>query len=227
MIKSICNTVFQSCPIKTFSLPESVATAANITSVIALATLGALKFTSSTLSLTSPVFIIPFCISSLVLLAALIDHIQKWAIGSQGSKRKLSHTYDKLPTKSEFEKISYIISSLGSGSVMSLTKSQSEIVKASQLLRGLHPLRFLSTVLNDENLRKEMIKLRNHRQSWTQSMIWSRFLSDYSSKLNNQADSNNLLCYIDQFAADIKVDKSKLLPLIAQKNWEEFFNILF
>ncbi|MBA2726599.1 MAG: hypothetical protein H0U49_00295 [Parachlamydiaceae bacterium] len=135
--------------------------------------------------------------------------------------------YDLLPNKSELEKITMIVTSLGSQSIFTLPTARGSLKKAGYEIRNLHPLRFLACALTNVKLKKEMEKLYDRRLGLAQQFVWNEFYLDYSRKLDRQNSRNNLVCYIDKFAEDLKLDSKLLHKIVVERRWQDFFKVIF
>ncbi len=139
------------------------------------------------------------------------------AINGKGLAPAAKLSYDKKPTADETNKIDEIISSTGSCNLLSLGMKQKKLEVLGAELESLHPLRFFSTIITTPKLKKELINIKGRSQ------VWPTFFERNSNKLKVQADQDNLLCYMDQFAKDLKLDSVNLTNLAKNNRWKEFF----
>lgn len=138
--------------------------------------------------------------------------------------KKLS--YDKKPTADELKKIDYIITSTGSCHLPALMMRRSELKQMGDELESMHPLRYISSIITNPKLKNELIKIKARGQKWLESHVWTVTFDRNVERLNKEAEQNNLLCYMDQFAMDLKLDSSHLTTLVKNKRWKEFFDAL-
>ncbi len=137
---------------------------------------------------------------------------------SPGSISKLS--YHTLPNKSDLEKITHIITTLGSGSLFTLYGSKDELDKLGKALKHLHPLRFIATAVTHPKLKSELIKIK------ARTMVWEPFFTKNVIKLKRERNKGNLDCYIEDFAKDLKIDNVKLKKLADNNSWQELFDTI-
>jgi hypothetical protein len=137
---------------------------------------------------------------------------------SNSNSTNVKRLYNTLPSAQDLKNITFILDALGNWSFWKLTTSGNEIKEAGRKFPSIHCLRFLSTAINTPTLRENFKKIKGY------SFVRSHMCSDYQTKLNREDSQNNLKCYIDQFAADIKVDAHKLHALANKKDWSGFFD---
>lgn len=129
--------------------------------------------------------------------------------------------YQNPVTKEEKKDLGYIIKTLGFESLISIGKNRSSLKKAGDRIDHLHPFRFLMTVFNDEEL-KAGIHAIYDRGGW----IWSGFVEGLEGSLKDEANRQNLLPFVSDFAKRIKIEESVILPYLQQNRWEEFIKLL-
>ncbi len=146
-------------------------------------------------------------------------------IPGQTEVRKLPE-YDKVPNNEELKIISFIFTSLGSQSVLTLPVSKGALQQAGRDIGNVHILRFFSTALNDKQLKIEFSNLYNRRKSFIEQFVWLEFYNTNSKKLDRLTGLGNIIPYLDQFAKDISLDSAILHKIVENKRWEDFFKYI-
>lgn len=125
-------------------------------------------------------------------------------------------------TEQEKKEIRYIITTLAQNSLTSLANSKSSLKRAGERIDHIHPLRFLSTVFSNEELKVGVHAIRD-RGSW----IWDEFIGGLTKSLKEESVRQNMsIEFIQDFATTLKIDPSLILPQIQGGRWKEFVNTL-
>lgn len=134
--------------------------------------------------------------------------------------RALPRNYEGGVSPVESADIFYIVKTLSSSSLPKIKSAESSLKKAGDRIDHVHPFHFLSCVFNNEELK---VCLRNLQgRSW----VWKDFLSGVVEALTEENARNNVLPYVQDFAANIGVDIKVILPLVQAGRWEKFINTL-
>ncbi len=129
--------------------------------------------------------------------------------------------YNTEVTPLEKEFISFIVSTLGNKSLAKIWKEKSSLKKAGEKIDHIHPLKFLSVVFTDEELKVAIANLKETR--W----IWNEFKSGLFSSLSEELANENMPEeYILDFSFRLGIDASLIKPSISQADWDEFFSVL-
>lgn len=128
--------------------------------------------------------------------------------------------YKKL-TSEQQKDISFIIMTLGNGSLTSIASARSAIKKAGERIEDVHPFCFIEHAFSDDKHKAAMHNLKG-RALW----IWSEFFNGLKTSLDEEAGRNNLTAYIDEFARNLNIDNSLILQSITQKRWKDLMNTL-
>lgn len=124
-------------------------------------------------------------------------------------------------TSEQEENIRYIITTLASKSLITIAKNRSSLEKSGDVIDGLHPLKFLTVVFTDEELK---VGIRNIR---TRGWIWSDFVAGLKKSLHTESSNKNMHKEIViDFAKVLNIDPQVILPAIHKNDWDEFINIL-
>ncbi|MEN9654669.1 MAG: hypothetical protein RL235_781, partial [Chlamydiota bacterium] len=97
-------------------------------------------------------------------------------------------------TSEEKEHIRYIIHTLGEMNLIALWRHEGELNSRGNLVRHIHPLRFLAECLQQP---------QSFRKLRSRSMIWGRFIADLTKHFDQKKQENQILPYIDSFAQTV------------------------
>jgi hypothetical protein len=128
------------------------------------------------------------------------------------------HT-EVTPIEKEF--ISFIVSTLGNKSLTKVWKEKSSLKKAGDQIDHIHPLKFLTIIFTDENLKVAIANLKESKWVWTESKKGL-----FSSLSDELASENMPLEYIQEFSETIGIDPALILPSIYHADWDDFFSVL-
>ena len=147
--------------------------------------------------------------SSLVKIGHLKD-------GSSGWR---DYYAEITPIEKEF--IAFIVSTLGNKSLTKIWKEKSSLKKAGDKIDHIHPLKFLSVIFSDEQLKVAIANLKESR--W----VWNEFKSGLYSTLTEELANENISEeHILDFADQLDIDVALITPSITQADWDEFFSVL-
>lgn len=132
-----------------------------------------------------------------------------------------SRNYNAAVSASEKDDLRYIVTTLATASWPSLLAKKSSLKKAGDRIDHLHPLRFLRTVFNDEELNGCLHVIRDR------SKVWKEFYSGLSDTLEKEASANNITdTMVADFAKSVKVNVKLISKPIKDHNWDGFIEIL-
>lgn len=131
------------------------------------------------------------------------------------SKQALIRNYDSPPSDEQKSDIAYIVTTLAYTSLVKLKSQESSLKKAGDRIDAVHPLRFLETIFTNEELKVAMRNLEG--RSW----VWKDFLEGLTDSLKEEYKNNNILQFVDEFAANIKLDSSNFISNINNQKWKE------
>jgi hypothetical protein len=135
-------------------------------------------------------------------------------------KVDMTRTYVAGVTASEVADISYIVKTLANSSLPKIKSAETSLKKAGDRIEQVHPLQFLTCVFTNEELK---VCVRNMQgRAW----VWKNFLSGILDTLEQEAAKNNILPFIHDFAAHIKIDPNVILPIAQTGRWEKFVSTL-
>jgi len=145
-----------------------------------------------------------------------IEYLQKFDRRASPTRKYVAHVSSK-----EKKDISFIVNTLGMGSLIEIAKQRSAIKDAGKRVDRVHPLNFLGTIFSDEQMKASMHAMQN--RLW----VWSEFLSGVKESSEVEANRNNIKPeYIDDFAARLGISSASVYPSIANRQWEQLVNIL-
>jgi hypothetical protein len=137
-------------------------------------------------------------------------------------KKASGRNYNASVTKSEKKDIAYIVNTLAWDSLLSIANAKSSLKKAGERIADIHPLRFLITIFNDEELKAGVNAIKS-RTSW----IADEFFSNLAKSLSEESARQNMKPeFIQDFAQKVNINISLILPAIQAEKWADFVNIL-
>lgn len=132
-----------------------------------------------------------------------------------------SRDYFAKISSDEKEDLKYIVTTLATASWTSLLSKKSSLKKAGDRIDHLHPLRFLSTIFNDEEMNGCFHVIQDR------SAVWSEFYGDFSKNLESESNAGNMTDkMIHDFAKIVKVDAKLISKPIKVHNWSGFIKVL-
>lgn len=147
-------------------------------------------------------------------------------IGDQSKKYSFSATngfrdYNIPLSSANVKDISYIVTTLGSASLIKAMKSQSSMKKAGERVENVHPLNFLLCIFSSEELTAALSSIKE--KSWA----WKEFFGGLKKSLSDESKRNNMKPeFIQSFANALGIDAAAITPAIQQGRWDDFVNIL-
>lgn len=106
-------------------------------------------------------------------------------------------------------------------SLVKITKSKSSLKKAGKRIDHIHPLKFLTCVLTDNQMKASFQAMQD--RSW----VWGEFFSGLKDSLEEEASRGNMkIEFIRDFSLQVSVSEDLIYPSISQKKWKQFISIL-
>lgn len=137
------------------------------------------------------------------------------------AKAKAWRDYEAKVTSPEKRDIAYIVNTLGMSSLLKIADNKATIRKAGKRVEHIHPLRFLSTVFTDEEMKASFHALVG--RSW----VWSDFFGGLRDSFESETNNNNMKQeFISDFAATVGIDIALIATVIANRQWEQLINVL-
>lgn len=134
--------------------------------------------------------------------------------------RSMPRSYEAGVSASEAEDIAFILKSLANHSLAKLKGEESSLKRAGDRIDDVHPLQFFLCAFTNEELK---VCLRNlEGRSW----VWKDFLKGVTESLAQEHANDNLMPYLNDFAAQLNIDPKVLMPSINGGKWERFVTTL-
>jgi hypothetical protein len=132
-----------------------------------------------------------------------------------------SRNYQSPVSPQEKKEIRYIITTLAQNSLTNIASSKSTLKKAGDRIDHIHPLRFLSTVFTDEELKVGVHAIRD--RGW----IWDEFLSGIIGSFKEESAHQNMKAeFIHDFATNVGINVYFVLQPIQEGRWKDLINVL-
>ena len=123
---------------------------------------------------------------------------------------------DITPYKAD---IDYVITTLGTTGAMGLMFKKGELEKRGNQTAPVHPLAYLGYVFSNPQLKHLVGKMSRP--------AWSRWKSDFAKSLEKASERGNMKeAYIADFSKKVGISEAKIKPLIEQKKWNQFIDLL-
>lgn len=163
-------------------------------------------------------------LSDEAIIVAIPSKKQRWwdiEAGKQGGYLGFPRDFHAPVTPKEKSDIRFIVTSLADKSLVTIAFIKDDLEAAGDRIDHIHPLRFLSTIFTDEELK---VGIRNIRgRGW----IWNQFTSGLKESLETEMNIGNMgQEYLIHFANDVGLDVSRIYPTIAVQNWDGFIDTL-
>lgn len=130
--------------------------------------------------------------------------------------------YSASVTKKEKEDITFIVTTLGRSSLKKIWDAESSLKKAGDRVDRVHPLKFLSTILNHEETKVGLLQIKERG-----GVVAKKFFNGLYDGLSVESNLNNLKPeYIEDFARSLKINSASIVGPITSKNWKELINVL-
>ena len=121
----------------------------------------------------------------------------------------------------EKSNIAYIVKTLANKHETSLLVHKGSIQSAGKRVDHVHPLKFLSTIFENEELKVGMRNIR--KRSW----VWGNFRDGIADSLRDEQNVDNMKEeYLYEFAAPLKLDVNTVYALYVNGQWKEFVEAL-
>jgi len=107
-----------------------------------------------------------------------------------------------------------IISTMAENGTLSLLFKQSELKEMGAQINHVHPLKFLSSIFTNPNLKSGMANI------WDDYFKKNGFLDGLAPSLSRELEKGKLMQYLAEFAAEIGVKEESLRPYFEARDWE-------
>lgn len=140
---------------------------------------------------------------------------------SSSSTDAIFRQYYAPVTSSEKADIRFIFTTLGHGSLLKIAKESSTLKKTGKRIDHLHPFRFLMCIFTDEEIKAGIHAAR------TRGWIWGECFAGIRDTLESEANCDNLKQeFINDFAGKVGVNADLISPLLANRQWSQFVDVL-
>jgi hypothetical protein len=148
--------------------------------------------------------------------------ISETGITVKPTKKNGSFRYYYAPVSPQEKKeMRYVLTTLAQNSLANIASSKSSLKKAGDRFSHVHPLKFLSVVFTDEELKACIHAIRD--RGW----IWDEFLNGVIGSLKEETTSQNMRPeFIHDFASVVGINVSLILGAIQEERWKDLINIL-
>lgn len=117
--------------------------------------------------------------------------------------------------------ITYIVNTLGVGSLTKIAKSKSSLKRAGDRVNSVHPLRFLECVFTNQEAIVSMHAMVS--RGW----VYGEFFSGLRDSLEEESRRNNIpVEYVSDFANQLKIDFNVIYPEIQERRWSDLMSTL-
>ncbi|MCB1114076.1 MAG: hypothetical protein KDK62_04905 [Chlamydiia bacterium] len=143
--------------------------------------------------------------------------------GSRVSRQSTLYPRDyfKPINSSEKEDITFIVTTLGLGSLGKIAKSKTNLKKAGERVDRVHPFNFLYVIFSEEKSRASFHALKER------SFVWSNFKDGIVGSLEEEYTLDNLKDeYIQDFAIKLSIDPDQISPYVKKKDWNALLKVL-
>lgn len=130
-------------------------------------------------------------------------------------------SYKDLPCSKE--KITELVTSLRKQGMWELVHHRRHLMDLGNEIDIVHPLKFMSVILKDKDLKSYVKDLSSHNRYYFQ---WSHLVSGLSQKLSDQQQHRRVSIYLNDFARDVGVPASSLQSYVQSKDWKNMFLFL-
>lgn len=138
------------------------------------------------------------------------------------SSSSIARNYDAKVTSKEKEDISFIVTTLGRGSLKKLLTAKSSLKKAGTRVDHVHPLRFIGSIFSDEEMKVGILQIKE-RGGW----VAKEFFNGMYESLTTESNLQNLkIEYITDFANYLEIDSNLVIKPIQDKDWKGLISIL-
>ncbi|MBM3207587.1 MAG: hypothetical protein FJZ57_03155, partial [Chlamydiae bacterium] len=123
-------------------------------------------------------------------------------------------------TEEDVETINYIITILATANALNMPST--ELREKGKTIRPIHPLKFLSYILNTPAMIENLEIMKNRLMG----IIWAQFIDEIGDKLTEAVTQGNFEQYIDAFSRSIHRDPTDVRRKIAEESWTKFIEFL-
>jgi hypothetical protein len=124
-------------------------------------------------------------------------------------------SYDDLVCTEEHKiYIREIITTMAENGKLALLFKQTHLKEIGAKINDVHPLKFLSTVFSDPDLKTCMFPI------WSDYFKRTNLIDGLGASLTREAEKGKLHQHLERFAEDVGVPAADLQPYFDQRDWE-------
>jgi len=139
----------------------------------------------------------------------------------QKSNTGTVRNYDAPLSPEQIKDIHYLVSTLGNSSLIKITSHRSDLEKAGARIDKIHPLKFLSCVFVDEELKASIANMQG--RYW----VWKKFVQGLSGSFDEEAKNDNMRAEcVQDFANTLGIDISLINASIQDRQWGQLIDTL-
>jgi hypothetical protein len=136
-------------------------------------------------------------------------------------------SYQQLTPKVEDATvISEMIQTIGETYLPFLYAKKGELLEMGKRVEDVHPLKFLETVLNNPELKKSMLNIKDNSWKWGGFLNGDKESPGFIDKCKRVDRLGIFEPYITDFCQAVKIDSQKIRSLHAAKKWKKLIAFL-
>ncbi len=129
--------------------------------------------------------------------------------------------YERPVTVEEKRDVAFIINTLGNASLFDLPRLRPQLDEAGVRVEHLHPLKFLTTIFSDEEIKRSMVLMSQRL------LVYNRFMRNLKDNLNHEAKNENItIVQVRDFTKKVGVPITAVKPHFQKRDWIEFVEVL-
>jgi hypothetical protein len=138
-----------------------------------------------------------------------------------------SRSYHQLTvTDDQFEVISEMIQLIGNTLLFNLYFKKSQLLEMGKKVENVHPLKFLETLLNNPEIKKSMLDIKDSRFKWRGFLDGEGESLGFIAQCEREANLEVFEPYITDFCRAVNVNAEEVRSFCEAKKWEELINFL-
>lgn len=139
------------------------------------------------------------------------------------TNQSIERIYNQPLTSQNKKDITFIVKTLGLGSLTKIIGNKSAMKKAGDRIQSVHPLDFLAFVFTNEELKACAHNIRNSNIP----LVWSEFWGGLSESLKDEYANGNVNDkQVLDFSKRIGIDPAHIIHQIHAGKWQDFFDQL-